>query len=375
MTGLYIHIPFCASRCIYCDFYSTTQLTRREAYVNAICQELEYAAPRNTSIGTIYIGGGTPSMLAPEQLRQILDTATRSLSVEADAEVTVEANPEDVTDEWVKALPPVVNRISLGVQTLDDKLLRILHRRHDAQQAVKAVRTLQVAGYDNISIDLMFGLPNQTLTGWQHDIDEALSLGVQHLSAYSLMLEPGTPLTRLVEQQQTDLPDEDSTLEMYKVLIDKTAAAGMGHYEISNFALPGHRSRHNSSYWANQPYIGIGAGAHGYDGQATRYANSADISKYIDYWSSHKGQMPRTTEHLDATDRYNEFIMCRMRTAEGVNLQQLREQYGQERHDYVVRMAAPHLTNGGLSEKDGCLRLTLNGLMVSNNIMSDFMLV
>ena len=289
MAGIYIHIPFCKSRCIYCGFYSTTGLELRQRYVDALCQEMEthpFPLPEGMGIDTIYLGGGTPSQLTMDQLRQIFIYINKVYSLPSiqggaggGSEVTIECNPDDVTDEFAEGLTILpVNRVSMGVQTFSDERLRFLHRRHTAAQAVEAVARLRKAGIRNISIDLMYGFPSETLDDWQHDIEAAISLHVEHLSAYCLMIEEGTPLYRM----QTDPINEELERQMYYTLIDRLEAAGYEHYEISNFAHPGYRSRHNSSYWKGTPYIGLGAAAHSYDGKSCRRWNVSDIHQYIE---------------------------------------------------------------------------------------------
>ena len=258
MAGLYIHIPFCKSRCVYCGFYSTTGLELRERYVDALCREMEIRGERN-DIETIYLGGGTPSQLSIEQLQRLFIYINK---VKEDAEITIEMNPDDVTAEFAAELQQLgVNRVSMGAQTFNDERLRFLHRRHNAKQVHQAVETLRQAGFKNISIDLMYGFPEETQEDWEADIRKACSLQVEHISSYCLMIEEGTPLARL----DIEPCDEETERAMYYTLIDRLEAAGYEHYEISNFAKSGYRSRHNSSYWTGIPYIGIGAAAQGFD--------------------------------------------------------------------------------------------------------------
>lgn len=289
-------------------------------------------------------------------------------------EVTIEANPDDVTPEWVSALRDTpVNRISMGVQTFNDTILHTLRRRHTAQQACQAVHLLHDAGYQNISLDFIYGLPGQTLDDFTHDIRQALSLGITHLSAYALQYEQGTPLYKLRQQGTIQEADEELSLNCYERLIDLTSQAGMEHYEISNFALPGYRARHNSAYWTNQPYIGLGAGAHSYDpSSCVRSFNCESVSQYIAAIKANR--LPSTIETLSPTDRYNECVMLRLRTCEGLFLPDIEQQFGTERLDYLLRMAAPHLQRGTLQKKtDETLCLTRQGLFVSDDIISDLL--
>ena len=365
MAGLYIHIPFCKSRCIYCGFYSTTAIALRQPYIDALCQEMADRA--SDSIGTIYLGGGTPSQLTLDQLQQLFSCLYKYNKVEQDAEVTIEVNPDDVTPELAAALPRLsINRVSMGAQTFSDERLRFLRRRHTSRQVSEAVGRLRKAGISNISIDLMYGFPEETLTQWQQDIDCALALDVEHLSAYCLMIEEGTPLYRM----QTSPIDEELERRMYETLIDRLEAAGYEHYEISNFARPGFRSRHNSSYWNGTPYIGIGAAAHSYDIQSRSW-NVSDLRRYIE--GINHGKRLFEEEILDEDTRYNDSVTVGLRTREGISLKDLSERHRQ----YCLRNAQRFIDDGLLRLSPDCSHLTLTrrGLFISDMIMSELMLV
>ena len=374
MAGIYIHIPFCRSRCTYCGFYSTTGLDLRQRYVDAVCWELSI---RGTEASTIYLGGGTPSQLTIQQLRQIFEALYIYNKVEKDTEVTIEVNPDDITEEFAKALTTLpVNRISMGIQTFDDQRLRFLRRRHNSDQAVNAVKTLRHAGFQNISIDLMYGFPDETLDEWMSDLSQAIALNVEHISTYCLMIEEDTPLYQQFQQGHIVEPNEELERQMYEVLIDQLQAAGYEHYEISNFARTGYRSRHNSSYWTGIPYIGIGAAAHSYD-LKSRSWNVADIHQYIE--GMERGERVYEEEVLDDDTRYNDTITVALRTKEGINLSQLTKEY----HDYLIKNARRYIDDGLLELKDvgdsssqtPHLRLTRRGLFVSDMVMSDLMMV
>lgn len=374
MAGLYIHIPFCKSRCVYCGFYSTTRFDLRQRYVDAVCKEMEERGERREVSGerieTVYLGGGTPSQLSGEQLRQLFSQIDKVYSLRAGTEVTMECNPDDVTAGFAAVLSQLpVNRVSMGAQTFSDERLRFLHRRHTTQQVKDAVAILRQTGIRNISIDLMYGFPDETLDDWHYDIDEALALGVEHLSAYSLMYEEGTPLYRLLEQGRITELDEELSLQMYNDLIDRLAAAGYEHYEISNFALDGFRSRHNSSYWHGIPYIGLGAAAHSYDGRHTRRWNTDNIEAYIE--GIEQGHPVFESETLDADTLYNEKVMTALRTCEGLPLDNLTPPY----RDYCMKLAQRFLDDQLLILSDNRLRLTRRGLFVSNMVMSELMMV
>jgi len=366
MAGIYIHVPFCASRCIYCGFYSTTRNDLRQRYVDAVCREMQLRQdylkepPR-----TIYIGGGTPSQLSSAQLQQLF----RALDVSQAEEVTIECNPDDVTPALVATLAQLpVNRVSMGAQTFSDERLHFFRRRHTASQVVEAVGRLRDAGIHHVSIDLMYGFPGETLEEWHRDIDGALALGVEHLSAYALMYEEGTPLYRLLEQGQVQELDEELSLQMYSALIDRLCAAGYEHYEISNFATPGHRSRHNSSYWNQTPYLGLGAAAHSFD-VASRQWNVDDVEAYISGVES--GQLQIEREVLDRDTRYNDIVMTALRTCEGLDLDILLP----DEQDYCLQQAQRFLSDGLLRTENRHLILTRRGLFVSNMVMSDLMRV
>ena len=387
MAGLYLHIPFCASRCIYCGFYSTTHLDLRQQYVDALCREMELRGEwrevrgeRNDSsaeIETIYLGGGTPSQLTIPQLEQLFIYINKVYSLTphlsplasplsplpSPLEVTIEMNPDDVTPEFAASLSQLgINRVSMGAQTFDDERLRFLRRRHTAEQVPQAVNILRDAGIRNISIDLMYGFPDETLDDWRRDIDAALSLDVEHLSAYCLMIEEGTPLHRM----GVEACDEETERAMYYELIDRLTTNGYEHYEISNFAKRGLRSRHNSSYWHDIPYIGLGAAAHSMTKlhSVIRSWNTADIRTYIDAIS--RGERPCEQEVLDDDTHYNDRIATALRTSDGLDLTTLSDRHRR----YCLHEAQPFLDNGMLRLNDNRLVLTRSGLFVSDMIMS-----
>ena len=437
MAGIYIHIPFCRSRCIYCGFYSTTALDLRQRYVDALCREMELRLEERGKrkeerdnlregnlaqgyslstfhfpLSTIYIGGGTPSQLTFEQLHQLFIYINKVYSLTSEVsplttEVTIEVNPDDVTVEFAAMLSRLpINRVSMGVQTFDDSRLQFLHRRHTARQAIEAVSILRSAGIRNLSIDLMYGFPGETLSDWESDIDSALALNVEHLSAYCLMIEEGTPLYQLFRgdggtevrgyenspnadsnlapphPRTPALPTEETERSMYYTLIDRLTAAGYQHYEISNFAKKGFRSRHNSSYWNGTPYIGLGAAAHSYDIRSRSW-NVADINAYIE--GMERGERLFEEELLDDDTRYNDAITVGLRTCEGLNLDALPKKY----KDYCMKNARRYLDDGllelvtttnsnhtsHLSPLTSHLKLSRHGLFVSDMVMSDLMMI
>lgn len=375
MAGLYIHIPFCKSRCIYCGFYSTTAVELRQRYVEAVCREVGdwRFEVGDLRFGTIYFGGGTPSQLTGEQLHQLFETIYIYNKVEKDAEVTIEVNPDDVTESFAQELSSLpVNRVSMGVQTFSDERLQFLHRRHSAGQVMTAFDRLRKAGIENISIDLMYGFPGETMTDWKSDIDQALALGAEHLSAYCLMIEEGTPLHRMVMRDDAlnaSLPDEELERQMYYTLIDQLEAAGYEHYEISNFAKSGCHSRHNSNYWNQTPYIGLGAAAHSYDGKACRRWNTADIMQYME--AMEQGLPCYEEERLDEDTRYNDMVTVALRTRQGLDLTTLSEKH----RTYCLQNAQRFIDDQLIVCTDNRLHLTRQGLFVSDMVMSELMMV
>lgn len=352
MAGIYVHIPFCKKRCLYCDFFSTTLLERRKAYVDALLREIAARKEEAGAIHTIYLGGGTPSTLDAEDIQRIL----RAIGTEQATEITMELNPGDATETYLKQIRAAgINRLSIGIQSFQDELLTLIGRRHTAAQALTAVSMAQQAGFDNLSIDLMYALPTQTMEQWKADIETALRLNVQHISSYGLMYEEGTALTRQMESGQLQAIDEDTENAMYDYLCERLQEAGFVHYEVSNFALPGYEAQHNSNYWNGTPYVGIGAGAHNYIG-VERSWNPDDLETYI------RGDFQRASETLTERDCYNERIMLGLRTAKGVAKQDIRADISK------------YVEAGLLHEKEGRIVATQKGIHILNRIIEDLMI-
>ena len=370
MAGLYVHIPFCESRCVYCGFYSTTLSALRERYVEAICKEMELRKGECPEpMETVCLGGGTPSVLSGAELDRLFLYINKVFLKGSDTrsmEITMECNPDDICKDGFR-LPPTVNRVSMGAQTFADERLRLLRRRHTSEQVRIAVYRLRHMGIGNISVDLMFGFPQETLADLNHDLDEILRLGVDHISAYSLMYEEGTPFYRMREQGEIEEIDEELSLQMYDTLIRRLEEAGFEQYEISNFARPGFRSRHNSSYWHQVPYVGIGAAAHSFNGRDTRSWNVADIRQYIA--SIEKGERPSEAETLDENTQYDDLITTSMRTREGLDIRALKPRY----KEHLLKRSK-RFVDARLLHLDGHhLHLTRAGLYISDGIMSELM--
>ena len=375
MAGVYVHIPFCASRCSYCDFFSTLRLDEvGHDYVEALIAEarLRKAELNGKPVKTLYMGGGTPSQLPLPLLARLIDGLKATLDLNAVQEFTLEANPDDVTPEWSAAVRALgVNRVSMGVQSFQDAVLRLVGRRHTARQAIDAVASLRHAGIDNISIDLIYGLPGQRLETWAESVRQAVDLRPQHISAYGLTYEPGTRLWQQRECGEVVEASEDQYLDMYRVLVGLLQVAGYEHYEISNFALPGYRSRHNSSYWNETPYLGLGAAAHSYDGTMRR-SNPADLCGYIRRITS--GQPACQVEDLAWWERYDERVMLGLRTADGVDAHRLRSDFGDKAWAHFVSEARRHIDAGHMiCTDDGRYILTSEGIVLSDSVMRDLM--
>ena len=373
MAGIYVHIPFCSSRCIYCDFYSTTfGLSMREDYVHALCEELISRSDELESqeICTLYFGGGTPSLLTLDQLGKIIHTLSNHYHFSVSPEITLESNPDDVTEDLARGWRALgFNRVSLGVQTFQDDILKILRRRHTSATACEAVRLLREAGFENLTLDLIYGLPGQTFEIWQQDVQRILQQPIQHLSSYALSFEPGTAITKMKDRKEIQEADEETIRRMYLYLIEATQAAGFEHYEISNFAKPGFASQHNSSYWHGIPYLGAGPGAHSYDGKNVRRANSPDLKKYI----QQIGNPPHTLEKLSPVQLYEEYLLTGLRTAQGISSEFVKEEFGMKVWHRMQRLAESHLQKGNLKQNGDQISLTLEGILISDYIISDLM--
>ena len=373
MSGLYIHIPFCASRCIYCAFYSTVKHGQRSAYIDSLIHEMQLRTDflpqgNDATINTIYIGGGTPSQISRTDIDRLFNNIYKVYGCKS-SETTVEVNPDDVDANLVRCLVNNgVNRVSMGAQTFDDERLRWLHRRHSSKQVYEAVDCLRHGGIARISVDLMYGFPNQTAEQWQYDIDEVIKLGVEHVSAYSLMYEEGTPLYRLLEKHEIKENDEELSLLMYNMLVEQLRSAGYEHYEVSNFALLGCRAQHNSSYWNDTPYIGLGAAAHSYN-RSVRQWNVSDIDAYME--AINEGRVPFEQESIDADTHYDDLVTTALRTSDGLDLTMLSAQH----QDYLLKMAQPHLLAKRMERKGNRIRICENSFMISDMIMSDLMMV
>lgn len=375
MPGIYIHIPFCKQRCNYCDFYSETKTEFRTSLINSIIKEIHL---RNNylpekDIQTIYFGGGTPSLLKKTDFEQIFNAINQLYNVDKNVEITFEANPDDLTKEYLSDLSHLpFNRISIGIQSFSNYYLGLLNRRHTKEQAIQSIKNAQAAGFNNISIDLMYGLPYQTLKDWEKDLNAALETNVQHISAYGLTYEEGTILRKLLDDEKIEAVDDDTTSKMYRMLLQATKEKGFEAYEISNFALPDYHSRHNSSYWKQKPYIGIGPSAHSYDGKSRQW-NISSTREYIHAIS--EGKIPAEKEELSLFNQYNDFIMVSLRTSEGINLYELEEKYGHELKTYCLENIKTFIEAEKVEYTKNVIRLNTEGILISNLILTELMKV
>ena len=372
--GIYIHIPFCASKCGYCDFYSLAHSEEKmDAYMAALLRHLEEVAPRaaGMQVDTVYFGGGTPSYLGAARLCRILQTVLRRYDVARDAEITLEANPDSAGDwkELRKLRRAGFNRLSLGVQSTDDALLRRIGRVHTYEQVQQAVMAARKAKFTNLSLDLIYGLPGQTMDSWKATVEHALSLIPQHLSCYGLKVEEGTPLARRAAEGEI-LPDDDQQADLYLWTVGRLERAGYPQYEISNFAKPGYESRHNLRYWLTRPYIGFGPGAHS-DFGGRRYSFVRDLDRYIDGVLK-GGEIIDSEELIPQRERGGEYLMLRLRTAQGVEEWEYRSAYFMDFAPLETRLRQ-FQAQGWAEQAGGRWRLTPKGFLVSNQLIGDLL--
>lgn len=362
MAGLYIHIPFCHSKCIYCDFFSTPRLDNLDALLDAVAGEYVRRRDEITEpFVTAYIGGGTPSIVPPAALARLC----KALPLSDVEEFTIEVNPEDVTHDCVAAWRDMgINRVSMGIQTFDDDLLTLLRRRHSAADAERAIETILRGGINNISCDLIYGLPSQGIDDWERSLKRLLDFHLPHVSAYCLSYEPGTALYARMTAGKITPTDDALLADMYDLLCEKTSTAGYEHYEISNFALPGMRSRHNSSYWTETPYLGLGPGAHSFDGRLRRF-NSTDLKTYV--------AGGNITEVDDETDdeRFNDRLITALRTADGLRLDRLTD----DRRDYLLHAVRPFIAEGSIIATADSLRITEAAWFRSDAILRELIII
>lgn len=374
MSGIYIHIPFCKQACHYCDFHFSTNLKKKDEMVLALAKEIEMRKSefQNDIVETIYFGGGTPSILSIEDLRFLIDEVYRNYKVVENPEITVEANPDDLTENRIIELSKnKVNRLSIGIQSFFEDDLKMMNRAHNAEEAKKCLETA-TQYFDNISIDLIYGVPEMSNEKWLQNIETALSFGVPHISSYALTVEPKTALHSFIQKGIIPQPDDEVTQEHFHILVDKLSENGFIHYELSNFGKENYFSKNNSSYWLGKKYIGIGPSAHSYDGK-NRGWNVSNNSLYIK--SIQENKLPIEIETLTKTDRYNEYIMTGLRTIWGVSLERIEQEFGKTYLDYLNQQAAKFIEDHLLFIDNNILRTTKKGKFLSDGIASDLFLL
>ncbi|MGE5394042.1 MAG: radical SAM family heme chaperone HemW [Candidatus Saccharibacteria bacterium] len=375
MAGIYIHIPFCRKRCHYCDFFKSTDLRQKVRLLSALNKELQARANELTwdTIHTIYLGGGTPSVLLMDEHKALLGTIREHYHVDKDAEITMEANPDDLSQAILSALRETgYNRLSMGIQSFAESDLQLMNRRHGVMQAIQSVKWAKRAGFNNLSIDLIYGLPNQSLEEWERNVRIAIELDVEHISAYNLTYHEGTVFyEQLKKGILKELPDELS-LAQFELLICLLKEAGYEHYEISNFCKPGYYSRHNSSYWKNEKYLGAGPSAHSFD-LTTRRWNVASIGKYLE--GVENDQPYFESEILSEQDRYNDCIITGLRTVWGISEEMIHSAFSSLFYDHFEKCKQKYLALGKVENVSGKVRISSQGLFISDKIMADFMVV
>jgi oxygen-independent coproporphyrinogen-3 oxidase len=374
MSGIYIHIPFCKQACHYCDFHFSTSIKKKEEMVWALAKELQLRKDEFQfdaefqCIETIYFGGGTPSVLNVEDVRLLIDTVRQNYPVSQNPEITLEANPDDLSEENLKAFAAIgINRLSIGIQSFFEEDLELMHRAHNSAQAKKCLE-LATRYFDNISLDLIYGIPGMTNERWQQNIETALSFGIPHISSYALTVEPKTALNKLIQTGKVAAPKDEVAQEHFMILVETLEAKGFLHYELSNFGKENYFSRNNSAYWLGKKYIGIGPSAHSYDG-ISRSWNVANNTLYLK--AIQKDELPHETEILTPEDRYNEYIMTGLRTIWGVSLVRIEQEFGTDYLNYLKQQSQKFINDDLLVITDGILKPTLKGKFLTDGIASD----
>ena len=374
MSGIYIHIPFCKQACHYCDFHFSTSLKKKDEMVLALAKEIKMRKSefQDEIVETIYFGGGTPSILEISDLKLLIDSVYKNYKVVENPEITVEANPDDLTETRIIELSKnKVNRLSIGIQSFFEDDLKMMNRAHNVEEAKKCLE-IATQYFDNISIDLIYGVPQMSNEKWLQNIETALSFGVPHISSYALTVEPKTALHSFIQKGIIPQPDDEVAQEHFHILVDKLSENGFIHYELSNFGKENYFSKNNSSYWLGKKYIGIGPSAHSYDGK-NRGWNVSNNSLYIK--SIQENKLPIEIETLTKTDRYNEYIMTGLRTIWGVSFERIEQEFGKTYLDYLNQQAAKFIEDHLLFVDDNILRTTKKGKFLSDGIASDLFLL
>ena len=374
MSGIYIHIPFCKQACHYCDFHFSTSMKKKDEMVLALAKEISMRKEefKNDIVETIYFGGGTPSILTIEDLRLLIDEVFKNYNVIENPEITVEANPDDLDNETIRQLAnSSINRLSIGIQSFFEDDLKMMNRAHNAEEAKKCLEEA-TKHFDNISLDLIYGIPGMSNEKWIQNIETALSFGIPHISSYALTVEPKTALHSFIQKGIIAQPEDEVAQEHFEILVEKLEEAGFIHYELSNFGKENYFSKNNSSYWLGKKYIGIGPSAHSYDGEKRGW-NVSNNTLYIK--SIQEGKLPLETETLSKTDRYNEYVMTGLRTIWGISLDRIQNEFGPTYLDYLNQQAAKYIEDHLLFVDENILRTTRKGKFLSDGIASDLFIL
>lgn len=369
MAGIYIHIPFCKRACHYCNFHFSTSAELMSGFIRALIKETslqkEYI---NEGVSTVYFGGGTPSLLSANELKLVIDTLYKTYNIEQDAEITLEANPDDITINQLANWKSLgINRLSIGIQSFFEEDLKWMNRAHNALQSVASINLAQTAGF-SLSIDLIYGTPSLTDKNWHQNVEQAFKMGIPHVSCYSLTVEPKTALEKMIAMNTIAKPEIEKQAYQFELLMEWMKAAGYEHYEISNFAKPGFESKHNSSYWQGKPYLGLGPSAHSFNGYSRQW-NISNNSLYIKSLRQHK--VPFEREVLTTTQQLNEYIMTSLRTNNGTSLQVVEDRWGSHKAKAVAEAARKHLKLEALILTDTSLQLTRKGKLLADGIAAD----
>ncbi len=369
MAGIYIHIPFCRKACHYCNFHFSTSLEKAEAVEASILKEIALRSSEiNEAVQTIYFGGGTPSILAPEAINKMLQAIKTHYAISSDPEITLEANPDDITAEKARAWKRMgINRFSIGVQSFADENLQWMNRAHDASQSIQCIQTIREAGFDNFSIDLIYGTPGQTQQGWIKDLEKAIEMKIPHLSCYALTVEEGTALHHMIGSGKKEKISADEQAERFEALVQLSSLAGYTHYEISNLALPGKESKHNSAYWEGKPYLGFGPSAHSFSG-AKRSWNIADNLRYIQ--SIEAGILPHEEETLREIDQLNEYIMTSLRSIKGMQKETIKTRWGSDKLQIISTAIEQFIGSGKIFATENSWVLSGEGRFFADGIAS-----
>jgi len=371
MAGIYLHIPFCKQACYYCNFHFSTSLAQKDALVDSLLEEMSLRQPylQGQPVNTVYFGGGTPSLLSETDLQRLMERLHQLFSISPDAEVTLEANPDDLHPEKLRFLKAAgVNRLSIGVQSFHEADLRWMNRAHNSQQALNCILYARDAGFNNLSIDLIYGGPTLSDEGWEQNVQQAIALQIPHLSCYALTVEPGTALDSFIKKHKVPPVDPDKAARHFEQLMQWLAAAGYEHYEISNFALPGWHSRHNSSYWKGEHYLGLGPSAHSFNGSSRQW-NLSNNSVYIN--GIREGKVPFEEEILTPDMQLNEYIMTSLRTSAGCDLQLVANQYGEEKRRRLETGSREFILAGKMVKTENALMLTPKGRLFADGIAAE----